>query len=1456
MANVQDLILEFRATNKELKSVVGDSKKVLSDFALDSNKAGLRAAAGFNQGIKTLGEGLKAITRGVAKGFEDVISKASDLQLSLREVNSITQQNERQFAAFSEEVKNLPAVENLTQGPTSLAGALYEINSAGFSAKDGIEVLRVSSKLATAGLADVRQSADGLTTILNSYGLSAEHAARVSDIMLKTVERGKTTLPELSDNIGKTASLANVAGVSIEELSASLALLTARGLSTEEATTAVRSLASALITPKSIERAKEFGIEINESRIRAIGLGGILREISEVTGDSAQAIQHLTGTTKAFNAAAALIGSDSGNTLIKLTQDYGDAAGTTQRFLDQINKAVKTQFKQLVAQFKVLRISVGERFLPVVGDAIQGLTALVRKFNDLEDAQKDSAVKFVAIGGALSAIGAAVAFALPALAVLKTAVVSTASVLTGAAVTSVGGAAAAFGVLAAKALVVVGAIALLVKAYQKDIGGLKTLTSNVVGFLSSAFGSMAEGVSSALSSIGIESFSQLVGLVVNDAILFFNALLATVVRVVEGVGRGVLGLGELVVDIGSVLATIASGVVSTVESLLDGGIDAAIETAKASFRQFLDEVVSLFSNAFENIKSTFSKLYEIVDIDLLRQEARDLEADIQEGLPEAFRSVRKEADIEFTAIGVKFGEVFDEMEGVSRVKVENIKESLSTLGDAFAPFETAAVKAAESIKKAFASALDQTFAPLARLGESLRDSLGNAVGPLSRALKGQAEPLLEFLNGFKKAQAELNKPRDPLAFLGQDRFEEILAGDDDKKKKTKKKKSPAEKVSQERRDFVSAARSLRGLEVGANECAITVRRAARIDGLDLGVTANPLDANLVGRTTNPNLANSFFGPDTGNFFTDATKALPGDLVAFENTMSEYADGIITHVGIVTEASEKGIKILDASSSLGKVVERNLSTFRPDQIRGFLTPNSLLGEGERFNLESSSQERLAKLLGDQLDTLKEQLNARRELGELSRSEEIRLTRGAIAKSLEAEGLALKDIQALQVEDTKLRSESFALRVRDAEAARQAEEISERDLLRTKLEIYAEDLQGFAGSAERKQELLREIASTAREFANEQFRTDFQGAEEELGQGQISQVEALAKQAEAVRELIASGAVPGDEVGRTKANLFQIDNQAFNAELQESLRLLQESRALGLAGEQEYVNRRAEILAQAAQDQRATKEEERLFDSESRLLEAEAVNLAFQQRLQQVQDFRDFRIITEEEYLARSAELLEEGLVLFGENQEQRREILLQLNEVQNQQNASLVSGVERTVGFLGNSFTSFFKGVVTGQKTLSDGFKQLWTGIADHVVDQLAKIITELLVIKALSIFVPGFAPAQSLGGFAGLNLGGLTPGGFAHEGGIITGSGTVPLTGLGGGRLASDERLTRLQVGEAVLSREQVQAIGAQPAQQASPSVTIESMVFNETNDVDRVALEVGDMIVGEYQTRLGLGLV
>ena len=256
--------------------------------------------------------------------------------------------------AYSKAIKKMSM--DFGEGTESLTKGLYDILSASIAPAKALEVLAVSAKAAKAGLTTTAVAADAITTILNSYSMSADKAGQISDILFAIVKRGKLTFEELAQSVGKVAATAAIAGLSFEEVGAAIATMTRAGLNAFLSTTALRSILSQFLKPAegAIKVARELGFELNTTTLKTIGLVGVLQKLKGATPEQ---IAQIMPNRRALAGFAASVKNIEGQ-LFDLNLML-NSAGLTQIAYEKMTKTLKFALDKLKFSFVALATTLG-----------------------------------------------------------------------------------------------------------------------------------------------------------------------------------------------------------------------------------------------------------------------------------------------------------------------------------------------------------------------------------------------------------------------------------------------------------------------------------------------------------------------------------------------------------------------------------------------------------------------------------------------------------------------------------------------------------------------------------------------------------------------------------------------------------------------------------------------------------------------------------------------------------------------------------------------------------------------------------------------------------------------------------------------------------------------------------------------------------------------------------------
>jgi TP901 family phage tail tape measure protein len=401
---------------------------------------GLKAAQtklkNFSRSVTAAGKKLLGISAIMAMPFIGGATVFADFEQQMANVSTMLDEPAKYMEAYKDGVRKM-SVE-FGEGTDTLAKGLYDILSASIDPAKALDVLAVSAKAAKAGLTDTGVAADAITTILNAYGLSADHAQSVSDLLFKTVKKGKTTFAELAPSIGMVATTAASAGVPLEELGAAIATMTRNGVKTENAVTALNAIISTFLKPtdEAAAYAKKLGFEMSSAAIKSEGLEGIFKKISKLPPD---AVSKLFPNIRALRGVLpALRNMEGFSDDIEIMKNR---AGATETAFAKMSKTLSMAFNKL-KQAGLLALSViGEALADDLRKAagvfmrvISAVTTFIKQNKKLVVTAAKVVGLIALIGGGLLTLGAiagTLSFAIGGLLTIVSAVTGTISFFAG-----------------------------------------------------------------------------------------------------------------------------------------------------------------------------------------------------------------------------------------------------------------------------------------------------------------------------------------------------------------------------------------------------------------------------------------------------------------------------------------------------------------------------------------------------------------------------------------------------------------------------------------------------------------------------------------------------------------------------------------------------------------------------------------------------------------------------------------------------------------------------------------------------------------------------------------------------------------------------------------------------------------------------------------------------------------
>lgn len=363
-------------------------------------------------GLKLVAVGALAVGAAAIAGGAMAVKMAADFQQSMTQLVTGAGESEANIAMVSQGILQMAGQVGLSA--QQLAQGMYMIESAGFHGAAGLAVLKASAEGARVGGADMATVANAVTSALNAYGLSGDHAAAITNDLIATVAQGKMHMQDLAGVLGVVLPEASALHVKFSDVSAAIATMTMQGTDAATAATGLRFLMTSLVKPTSgaQKELEKFGLTSQQvaTELTQKGLQATLATITDAVGK-----KFPVGSAQYLQAVATIVGGTRGlNTTLELT---GPHAKTYKSNIDAINASVKaggpnitgwarTQMDLNFALDKAksaagaAAIQIGQRLLPYVTQAVTAVTPLIPVVANLAVAFIDKLVP--AVEGAIS----------------------------------------------------------------------------------------------------------------------------------------------------------------------------------------------------------------------------------------------------------------------------------------------------------------------------------------------------------------------------------------------------------------------------------------------------------------------------------------------------------------------------------------------------------------------------------------------------------------------------------------------------------------------------------------------------------------------------------------------------------------------------------------------------------------------------------------------------------------------------------------------------------------------------------------------------------------------------------------------------------------------------------------------------------------------------------------------
>lgn len=415
-------ITQQKIKMNELETEIDETTQSYKRLAQEQKQAQYLSGSGFGKGIQTVnkykdsinnvGSSMRNVgsnmsmyfTLPVVAGFGAAIKTGADFEGQMSRVGAIAGSSKSQLKAMSDQAVDLGAKTSLSA--SEVAKGMEELAALGMNTNQIMKAMPGVISAAEASGSDLATTATIMASSLNSFNLKASDSGHVADLLATAANDSAADVQYMGDALKYAGTPAHSLGVTLEDTSAAIEVMSNSGLEGSQAGTALRASFIKLAKPsaQSQKAIDKLGISLSNSKGEFVGMPNLIGQFKDalqgMTKDQKLAYVAQIVGTEAASGFLALI--DAGPAKLKKYSDsLKNSNGASKEAADKMKDNLKGSLEQLGGAFESLGITIGTAFAPVLRGLAKAVTFLVEKFNNMPTPLIVLTTIFVGLGAAI-----------------------------------------------------------------------------------------------------------------------------------------------------------------------------------------------------------------------------------------------------------------------------------------------------------------------------------------------------------------------------------------------------------------------------------------------------------------------------------------------------------------------------------------------------------------------------------------------------------------------------------------------------------------------------------------------------------------------------------------------------------------------------------------------------------------------------------------------------------------------------------------------------------------------------------------------------------------------------------------------------------------------------------------------------------------------------------------------
>jgi TP901 family phage tail tape measure protein len=331
----------------------------------------------------------------VKAAIVDTVRATTDYQTTLFTLQAVTHSSGEVMVDVAAKARELGKDITIPgASATDAAKAMTELAKGGLSASQAMTAAKGTLLLAAAASVTASQAAEIEVNTLNSYGLAASQAGRVSDVLANAANQASGEMTDFANGLKMVGSTAHGFGISLEDTTTVLGLFANAGIKGEMGGTLMNTMLVRLAAPTATAKdaLKTLGVTTFDSTGKFEGMQAVTDQL-RAAHDRLTPAAYAAATAIAFGTrgirGAQILGGETASAFGLMGDALTHVGGATDLAGAKM-QGLEGAFQQLTNQVQDAQLALGLQLAPALtfvatalGDVVGVLATAINWFGEL-----------------------------------------------------------------------------------------------------------------------------------------------------------------------------------------------------------------------------------------------------------------------------------------------------------------------------------------------------------------------------------------------------------------------------------------------------------------------------------------------------------------------------------------------------------------------------------------------------------------------------------------------------------------------------------------------------------------------------------------------------------------------------------------------------------------------------------------------------------------------------------------------------------------------------------------------------------------------------------------------------------------------------------------------------------------------------------------------------------------